>query len=40
MKSLDIETIKVNMGDAGCGSADIERVCRLHEAGHDEEIIK
>ena len=40
MKSSDIERIIANMGDAGCGSADIERVCRLHEAGHDEEIIK
>ena len=40
MKKTDIERIIVNMGDAGCSSADIERVRSLHEAGHDDEIIK
>ena len=40
MKNSDIEKIIVNMGDAGCSNADIERVCRLHEAGLDSEIIK
>ena len=40
MKSLDIETIIANMGDAGCSSADIDRVSRLHEAGLEGEIIK
>ncbi len=40
MKSLDIEKIIVNMGDAGCSATDIERVQHLHEAGFDEEIVK
>ena len=40
MKSSDIERIIANMGDAGCSSADIERVSSLHKAGHDDEIIK
>ena len=40
MKSLDIEKVIVNMGDAGCSSADIERVSSLHEAGLDDERLK
>ncbi len=40
MKDSDIEKIIANMGDAGCSSADIDRVCRLHEAGFDGEIVK
>ena len=40
MKNTDIEKIIVNMGDAGCSSADIERVRSLHMAGLDDEIIK
>ena len=40
MKNTDFERLIANMGDAGCNIGDIERVCRLHEAGHDEEIIK
>lgn len=40
MKNIDIERMIVNMSDAGCSSADIDRVCRLHEAGLDDEIIK
>jgi hypothetical protein len=38
MKSLDIEMIIRNMEDAGCGSEDLERVRRLHEAGFDSDI--
>ncbi len=40
MKNTDIEKIIVNMGDAGCSRTDIERVRNLHEAGHNDEIIK
>ena len=40
MKNTDIEKIIVNMGDAGCSNADIERVRSLHAAGLDDEIIK
>ena len=40
MKNIEIEKIVTNMGDAGCSRADIERVRHLHEAGHDDEIVK
>ena len=40
MKNMNIERIVVNMGDAGCSAEDIERACRLHEAGLDDELIR
>ena len=40
MKRINIERIVANMGDAGCRTEDIERVCSLHDAGLDEEIVK
>ena len=40
MKNTDIEQIIMNMEDAGCTGADVERVRRLHEAGLDDEIVK
>ena len=40
MMNTDIERILMNMDDAGCSRADIERVCSLHEAGLDDEIVK
>ena len=40
MKNTDIEKILINMDDAGCSAADIERVRRLHEAGFDDEIVR
>ena len=40
MKNTDIERILINMDDAGCSGADIERVRRLHEAGFDDEIVR
>ena len=40
MKNIDIEKILINMCDAGCTGADIERVRRLHEAGLDEDIVR
>ena len=40
MKNTDIETILINMYDAGCSCADIERVRKLHEAGFDDDIVR
>jgi hypothetical protein len=39
MRNTDIEEILINMGDAGCSDADIERVRSMHEAGLDDEIV-
>ena len=39
MRNTDIEEILINMGDAGCSDADIERVRSMHEAGLDAEIV-
>lgn len=39
MKNTDIETILINMSDAGCSEVDIERVRRMHETGHEVEIL-
>ena len=40
MKNTDIEKILINMGDAGCSSADIERVRSLYEAGLEDDIVR
>lgn len=40
MKNTEIEKILINMCDAGCSDADIERVRSLHEAGLDEDIVR
>lgn len=39
MKETEIKTIIEDMKAAGCGSADTDRVMRMHEAGMDEEIL-
>ena len=39
MKDTDIKRIIEDMKAAGCGSADTDRVMRMHEAGMDEEIL-
>ena len=40
MRNTDLERILINMSDAGFSDEDIERVRRMHEAGHDGEIIR
>lgn len=40
MKNKDIEKILINMRDAGCSNADIERVRSLHEAGLENDIVR
>ena len=40
MKNTDIEKILINMYDAGCSCADIERVRKLNEAGFDDDIVR
>ena len=40
MKNISIEKIVINMCDAGCSGADIERVRGLHEAGLDDDIVR
>lgn len=40
MKNKDLDKIMTNMADAGCGSADIEKVRSLFEAGLYDEIVK
>ena len=39
MKDTEIKMIIEDMKAAGCGSADTDRVLRMHEAGMDEEIL-
>lgn len=39
MKDTEIKAIIEDMRAAGCGSADTDRVMRMHEAGMDEEIL-
>ena len=39
MKDTEIKIIIEDMKAAGCGSADTDRVMRMHEAGMDEEIL-
>ena len=39
MKDSEIKTIIEDMKAAGCGSADTDRVLKMHEAGMDEEIL-
>ena len=39
MKDTEIKKIIEDMKAAGCGSADTDRVMRMHEAGMDEEIL-
>ena len=39
MKDTEIKTIIEDMKAAGCGSADTDRVLRMHEAGMDDEIL-
>ena len=40
MKNTDIEKILINMCDAGCSYADIERVRSLYEAGLEDDIVR
>ena len=40
MKNTDIEKLLINMYDAGCSAADIERVRCLHEAGLNDDIVR
>ena len=40
MRNKDLERILINMSDAGCSEVDIEMVRRMHEAGHDGEILR
>ena len=40
MKNTDLERILINMSDAGCSDADIERVRGMHEAGFDDDIVR
>lgn len=40
MKNINIEKILINMCDAGCSGADIERVRGLYEAGLDDDIVR
>ena len=39
MKDIEIKAIIEDMKAAGCGSADTDRVMRMHKAGMDEEIL-
>ena len=40
MKNTAVERILINMSDAGCSDADIERVRGMHEAGFDDDIVR
>ena len=40
MKNTAVERILINMSDAGCSGADIERVRSLYEAGLDDDIVR
>ena len=40
MKNTDIEKILINMCDAGCSDADIERVRSLYKAGLEADIVR